>query len=285
MSILTRIIPRLDIKGNNLVKGVNLEGLRVLGEPEVYAKQYFDDGADEIIYQDVVASLYDRNSLYDVISKTAKQVFIPLTVGGGIRNLKDIFDILRVGADKISINTAAVNNPNFIHEAVKKFGSSTIVVSIEIVKHSDGLFYVFTENGRNNSGIEVFEWIKTVEKMKAGEIALTFVDAEGTGKGIDLEFTKKIKENVSMPVVVHGGFGSKEQVLEAIKNTKVDGIAIASMFHYNLVDKINIENIKEGNLDYLKKKKRNTLTEQISIRDLKKFINNYNKKLIRYEEI
>ena len=168
-----------------------------MGKPEEFAKKYFDDGADEIFYQDVVASLYGRNSLHNVISKTAKEVFIPLTVGGGIRNLKDIYDILRSGADKVSINTAAIHNPNFIYDAAKKFGSSTIVVSVELIKSNDGYYYAFTDNGRNNSGIEVFKWIKKVEEMKAGEIILTFVDTEGTGKGIDLEFAKKAVDNVS----------------------------------------------------------------------------------------
>ena len=165
-----RIIPKLDIKGNNLVKGINLEGLRVLGEPHEFAKKYFEDGADELFYQDVVASLYGRNNLHDVISKTAKEIFIPLTVGGGIRSLKDIFDVLRAGADKVSINTEAINNPDFIYDASKKFGSSTIVISIEIIKNTDGIYYAFTDNGRNNSGIKVLDWIKKIEMMNAGEI-------------------------------------------------------------------------------------------------------------------
>jgi cyclase len=158
MSLALRIIPRLDIKGPNLVKGVQLEGLRVLGKPENFAKYYYEHGADELFYQDVVASLYGRNSLNEIISKTAKEIFIPLTVGGGIRSLEDISTILRAGADKVSINTAAHNDPNLIKEASLKFGKSTIVVAIEAVKEPNGTYMALTDNGRNVTGKEVGSW-------------------------------------------------------------------------------------------------------------------------------
>ena len=154
-----RIIPRLDIKGPNLVKGIHLEGLRVLGRPEDFAKHYYEEGADELIFQDVVASLYERNSLHEIISRTAKNIFIPLTVGGGLRTIEDIKQVLRAGADKVSINTAAVKNPTFIKEASLKFGSSTILVAIEAIKQSDGNYFAFIDNGREETGLEVVGYL------------------------------------------------------------------------------------------------------------------------------
>ncbi|MBX9853403.1 MAG: imidazole glycerol phosphate synthase cyclase subunit, partial [Cytophagaceae bacterium] len=165
-----RIIPRLDIKGPNLVKGIHLEGLRVLGNPEYFAKYYYECGADELFYQDIVASLYGRNNLSNIIARTAKEIFIPLTVGGGIRTIEDITTVLRAGADKVSINTAAIKRPELIQEAAEKFGSSTIVVAIEAIKGTDGKYYAYTDNGREYTGIEVAEWARKVEKLGAGEI-------------------------------------------------------------------------------------------------------------------
>ena len=179
MSLALRVIPRLDIKGPNLVKGIHLEGLRVLGKPEQFARFYYEQGADELIYQDVVASLYGRNSLHDIISKTAKDVFIPLTVGGGLRTLDDISAVLRAGADKVSINTAAHKEPSFITKASKMFGKSTIVVAIEAIHQQDGVYQAFTDNGRNRTGRDVVSWAMEIEKLGAGEILLTSVDKEG----------------------------------------------------------------------------------------------------------
>jgi imidazole glycerol-phosphate synthase subunit HisF len=171
-----RVIARLDIKGPNLVKGIHLEGLRVLGKPEDFARYYYEHGADELFYQDVVASLYERNSLQEIISATAKRSFIPLTVGGGIRTTRDIRDVLRAGADKVAINTAAVRNPEFIREAARKFGSSTIVVAIEAIKQPDGKYQAFVDNGREHTGLEVYEWAQKIEELGAGEIVITSVD-------------------------------------------------------------------------------------------------------------
>jgi len=182
-----RIIPRLDIKGPNLVKGIHLEGLRVLGKPSDFARYYYESGADEIMFMDVVASLYERNSLHDIISETARSIFIPITVGGGLRSISDIKEVLRAGADKVCLNTAAINNPNLIKEATRMFGSSTIVVAIEAIKGNDGKYLAYTDNGREYTGVEVIEWAKKLDEMRVGEIVLTSVDREGTGEGFDME--------------------------------------------------------------------------------------------------
>ena len=160
----TRIIPRLDIKGPNLVKGIHLEGLRVLGKPEDFTKYYYDQGADELIFQDTVASLYQRNNLTEIIKRTSQNIFIPLTVGGGIRSIEDINAVLRAGADKVSINTAAIGNPDFINESSRAFGSSTIVIAIEAIKQADGSYLAYTDNGREHTGVEILPWAKEVEE-------------------------------------------------------------------------------------------------------------------------
>jgi len=234
MSFAKRIIPRLDIKGPNLVKGVCLEGLRVLGRPEDFAKYYYEQGADELIYQDVVASLYGRNSIEEIIKRTSKEIFIPLTVGGGIRTIEDIARILRAGADKVAINTAAISNPDLISNASKKFGSSTIVVAVEAIRQKDGSYMAFTDNGRNKTGIDAMKWVKEAEERGAGEILLTSVDREGTGSGMDLDFVSKAADLVSIPVIAHGGAGSLEDICEVFQKTRVCGIAAASIFHYFL---------------------------------------------------
>jgi imidazole glycerol-phosphate synthase subunit HisF len=249
-----RIIPRLDIKGPNLVKGIHLEGLRVLGKPEIFAKFYYENGADELFFQDTVASLYDRNSLHDIITKTAKEIFIPLTVGGGLRNIDDIRSVLRAGADKVAINTAAVKNPGFIRDASRKFGSSTIVVSIEAIKNTDGKYLVFTDNGREYTGLEVVAWAKKVEELGAGEIVITSVDNEGTGEGYDVDLVQLVSAAVSIPVIAHGGASSPKNVVKSIEVGKADAVAIASILHYSAMQ--NFENSiqdynEEGNISFL----------------------------------
>ena len=258
MSLAYRIIPRLDIKGPNLVKGVHLEGLRVLGKPEYFAKYYYEQGADELFYQDVVASLYGRNSLHEIISKTAKAIFIPLTVGGGIRTIDDIKNALRSGADKVSINTSAIENPDLIKKASNVFGKSTIVVAIEAIKQPDGHYLAFTDNGRNYTGIEVTKWAKNAEELGAGEIVLTSVDREGTGSGFDSELIKRVTEVVSIPVVVHGGAGRLEHLAQIFNNiTEISGVSIASILHYDYIKKYkNLDGYEsEGNIDFLKSSK------------------------------
>jgi cyclase len=269
-----RIIPRLDIKGPNLVKGIHLEGLRVLGKPSDFAKFYYEQGADELMFMDVVASLYERNSLHDIISETAKSIFIPITVGGGIRTLNDIKSMLRIGADKVSINTAAIKRPEFIREASEEFGSSTIVISIEAIKNSDGKYYAFIDNGREYTGIEVVEWAQKVQLLGAGEIVITSVDREGTGKGIDLELTKSIFESVSIPIIAHGGIGCADDVKSALETDSIDSIAMGSSLHYEALKNFNLDLIgrKEGNIDFLLSGRVTSTFDSFNLKDLKKHL-------------
>ena len=248
-----RIIPRLDIKGPNLVKGIHLEGLRVLGRPADFAKYYYEQGADELMFMDVVASLYGRNSLKDIISETAKSIFIPITVGGGIRNLNDITQMLRAGADKVSINTAAINRPDFIKEASREFGSSTIVVTIEAIKNPDGNYYAFTDNGREFTGVEVISWAKKLEELGCGELIITSVDAEGTGKGFDKILINAVSSAISIPVIAHGGAGNINDVEQLLDTKMVDSLALASVLHYDAFKNIvlNVKNSTEGNFDFV----------------------------------
>ena len=249
-----RIIPRLDIKGPNLVKGIHLEGLRVLGKPEHFAEYYYENGADELIYMDVVASLFGRNSLLHTIERTSKKIFIPLTVGGGLRTLDDIRTVLEAGADKVSINTAAVQRPELIKEASRRFGSSTIVVSIEAIKKSDGFYEAYTDNGREKTGVDVFDWALKVVELGAGEIMLTSIDREGTGKGFDLELTRKVSESVPIPVIACGGAGKISHVNDVITEGKADAVSMASILHYNFVKQYKTDDdfSGEGNTEYLR---------------------------------
>ena len=265
-----RIISRIDIKGPNLVKGIHLEGLRVLGKPDEFAELYYNEGVDELMYQDVVASLYDRNSLEKIIEKTAERIFIPMTVGGGIRTLKDIHRILRSGADKVSINTAAIKNPEFIKEATDYYGSSTIIISMEVVKQPDNSFLLFTDNGREHTGINLEYWLDEVQKLGAGEIIITSVDKDGTMSGFDKELISKAK-NVDIPIILHGGFG-KLADLEFLSNSRYSGVAIASSFHYKYLSSIkNSENnFSEGNIDFITKQ--DSTKKGFSISEVKNFL-------------
>lgn len=269
-----RIIPRLDVKGPNLVKGIHLEGLRVLGKPADFAKYYYEAGADEIMFMDVVASLYGRNSLHDIISETAKSIFIPITVGGGIRTISDISNMLRKGADKVAINTAAVNNPSFIKKAAEEFGSSTIVIAIEAIKDTDGQYYAFTDNGREHTGIEVIEWAKRVEELGCGELVITSVDNEGTGKGFDFELINAVASAVSIPVIAHGGAGKKDDILGLLDSSVVDAVAIASVLHYDTIKNLqsDIHNQTEGNFDFIKSGKLFSTFSTFNLRELKKYL-------------
>ena len=269
-----RIIPRLDIKGPNLVKGIHLEGLRVLGKPSDFAKFYYENGADELLLMDVVASLYDRNSLHHIISETAESVFIPITVGGGLRTLEDIKSVLRAGADKVALNTAAIKNPKLIQQAVNKFGSSTIVISIEAIKQENGDYFCFTDNGREFTGIEVVDWVRKVQELGAGEIIITSVDKEGTGKGLDEELISKVSKESSVPLIVHGGIGSKNHVKNILEYPSVDAVSAASIFHYDYVTKNTNKKTagSEGNTEFLLSGKTVKNIETISLNDLKEFL-------------
>ena len=252
-----RIISRLDIKGDNLVKGIHLEGLRVLGKPEFFSEYYFNNGIDEILYVDIVASLYNRNNISEIVAKTARDISIPMTVAGGLRTIDDIKSTLRVGADKIAINTAAIKNPHIIKEASNKFGSSTIIVSIEAIKQQDGNYMAYIDNGREYTGIDVFNWAEQVEKLGAGEILITSVDKEGTGLGYDIELTKRVSEIVSIPVIACGGAGNLEHIQDVIVDGKADAVAVASMLHYATINDEHFQYAPsdEGNIEFLKQKK------------------------------
>jgi cyclase len=234
-----RIIPRLDIKGRNLVKGIHLEGLRVLGKPERFARHYYEQGADELLYVDIVATLYERNNLLDLIERTASEIFIPLTVGGGLRTIDDIRSTLRAGADKVAINTAAVRCPGFLREAARKFGSSTVVLSIEAIQQPDGHYEAYTDNGRERTGMDAFEWAMRGVELGAGEVLVTSVDREGTGLGFDLELSRRMAELVPVPVIACGGGATVEHVKQVATLAQVQAVGIASILHYNFVRQIN----------------------------------------------
>lgn len=269
-----RFIPRLDIKGPNLVKGVHLEGLRVLGKPELFSEYYYEQGADELLYIDAVASLYGRNSLLNMIQKISKKIFIPLTVGGGIRSIDDIQSVLKSGADKVAINTAAIHNPHLIREASNKFGASTIVVSIAAKKQINGTYEAYTDNGREKTGVNVFEWAKKVDQLGAGEILLTSIDMEGTGQGYDIELTRKVATSVSIPVIACGGAGTSTHVLDVIKEGKADAVSVASMLHYNFIQNHYTEEdySAEGNIEFLKNIRKYSKVKGSTIPDLKKYL-------------
>jgi cyclase len=230
-----RVIPRLDIKGPNLVKGIHLEGLRVLGKPEEFARHYYEQGADELFFQDVVASLYERNSLHDIVRKIAREIFIPLTVAGGLRSLTDIRDVLRAGADKVAINTAAIKQPDIIRQAALDFGSSTIVVAIEAIKERDGRYLAYTDNGREYTGREVRAWAQEAESLGAGEIVITSVDREGTGDGYDIALTRMIADAVRVPVIAHGGPGKLSHIDAVVTEGGASAVAVAAMLHYDYI--------------------------------------------------
>ncbi len=257
----------------NLVKGIHLEGLRVLGKPEEFAKYYYEGGADELFYVDVVASLYQRNSLHDIISRTAKEIFIPLTVGGGIRTIDDIRTVLRAGADKVSLNTAAINNPKFIQQAATIFGSSTIAISIEAIKEKDGKYLAYTDNGREYTGVEVIKWAKDVERLGAGEIILTSIDKEGTGEGFDINLVQKVASAVSIPVVASGGAGKLVDIVDVVKSGFASAVTVASMLHYYLVERRKVsQKFAEGNTAFIQSGKTMSLVDKVSIKEIKKYL-------------
>lgn len=228
-----RIISRLDIKGPNVVKGIHSEGLRVVGSPAELARKYYRDGADEILYMDIVASLYQRSLDFDLLRSVADEIFVPLTVGGGIRSTHDIANALRAGADKVTINTYAVRCPEFLREAVLNFGSQCIVLSVEAKKIGEGRWEAYTDGGREHTGIDAIEWIKRALALGVGEILITSVDQDGTRKGYDLDLVKAVTAFAEVPVIAHGGAGSSTAVAEVIREGCADAAAVSTLFHYN----------------------------------------------------
>ena len=227
-----RLIARLDIKGPNLIKGIHLEGLRVMGSPGEHALRYYLQGIDELIYMDCVASLYGRNHLGDIIRSAAKDIFVPMTVGGGIRSIEDATQILRDGADKVAINTAAVANPTLITEIARRFGSQCMVLSIEAKQVGPERWEVYTDNGRERTGRDVIDWVKRGVTMGAGEILLTSVDREGTRKGFDIALVRAVATAVSVPVIASGGMGKPEDLLDVVRDGGADAVAMADILHY-----------------------------------------------------
>ena len=238
----TRLIARLDVKGPNLIKGVHLEGLRVIGDPNEYAVKYYNQGADELLYLDIVASLYGRSNLTEIVKKTTNDVFVPITVGGGIRNIDDVASLLRAGADKIAVNTAAVKNPKLISEISNKFGSQCMVLSIEAKYQDSGNWEVYTDSGRERTGIDVIDWVKKGEKYGAGELLITSIDREGTRKGFDIDLISAITDVINIPVIASGGMGSPEDLIDIVKKGNVDAVAMADILHYN---RATVEDVRE----------------------------------------
>lgn len=241
-----RLIPRLDIKGPNLIKGIRLEGLRVMGDPQEFALRYYEAGADELIYMDIVASLYGRNNLSDIIRRAADQVYIPITVGGGIRSVDDARHILRSGADKVAINTAAVADSTLITQISRRFGSQAMVLSIEAKQIAPGRWEAYTDNGRERTGLDVIEWVQRGVELGAGEILLTSVDREGTRKGFEIDLLRQVSQAVPVPVIASGGMGSTQDLIDAAKFGLADAIAMADVLHYN---RLTLHDIRNAALD------------------------------------
>jgi cyclase len=223
------------VKGPNLIKGIHLEGLRVMGDPGEHARRYYEQGCDELIYMDAVASLYGRNNLFDIVQSTARHCFVPITVGGGIRSVEDADVLLRSGADKVAINTAATENPSLITTLANQFGSQAVVLSVEAKRRgatSAGGWEALTNNGRDHSGRDVVDWVRQAVGLGTGEILITSVDQEGTRKGFDIDLVAAVCGAVNVPVVASGGMGCVDDISALTRESSVDGVAIADMLHY-----------------------------------------------------
>lgn len=237
-----RIIPCLDVKNGETVKGVNFKNLKSVGNPVELAAKYSDDGADELVFLDITATNENRQTTVDMVEKTAKRVFIPFTVGGGIKSIEDMNVLLKAGADKIAINSAGVNNPELIRKAAQYFGSQCVVSAVD-AKFTDNDYFVFINAGKKNTGIKLIDWVKQVEQLGAGEILLTSMDTDGTQNGFDLKMTKKVVESVKIPVIASGGAGADSKHFEEVfKTANADAALAASIFHYNTLP---IKQLKE----------------------------------------
>ena len=236
-----RIIARLDIKTDNLIKPIQLEGLRIIGNPNEFAKKYYEEGADELMLIDTVATLYGRNHLSKIIKETSKDVFIPITVSGGIRTLNDAEEIFKSGADKISLNTAAIEDPEIINIFAKKYGSQSIVISMDVKKINENVWECYTHGGRERTGKNIEDWCKEVESRGAGEVFITSIDRDGTKKGLDIELGKIVNENLKIPFIFGGGLNSEEEISKIDLLGRCDGLAVGTLIHYNIS---NIKKIK-----------------------------------------
>ncbi len=227
-----RLIARLDIKGPNLIKGIHLEGLRVIGSPREHALRYYEQGIDELIFMDCVASLYGRNHLGEIVSEAARDIFVPMTVGGGIRSIEDANQLLRSGADKVAVNTAAVADPQLITRIARQFGSQCMVLSIEAKQTGAEHWEVYTDGGRERTGLDVIDWVKQGVARGAGEVLLTSVDREGTRKGFDSALVSAVTDVVSVPVIASGGMGKPDDLVTIVKQGCADAVAMADILHY-----------------------------------------------------
>lgn len=238
---MKRIVARLEIKSNNVVKGIRMEGLRKVGNPELLAKKYFEDGADEIILSDIVASLYNRNHLYDLVSKICKKINIPIAVGGGIRSFDDALKLLKSGADKITINSHAVTNKNLIKECAEKLGAQCVIIEVHAKKKQQNNWEVFIENGRQPTNLNVLDWAAEAQMLGAGELLVVSVDNDGVCKGPDVDLISKLEKICKIPLIYAGGTSNKNDVSEIFNLFSVDGIALSHLLHFK---KDTIKNIK-----------------------------------------
>lgn len=228
-----RLVARLDIKGQNLIKGIHMEGLRVIGSPNDKARKYYQQGADELLYVDAVASLYNRSHLAELVTEVVKDVFIPITVGGGIRSVGDVKELLRAGADKVAINTAAVRNPSLVTEVAESFGSQCVVLSLEAKRRAPGSWEVYVEGGREKTGRDVLEWLEEAVSLGAGEVLITSIDQDGTEKGFDIDLVRRAAQTSKVPIIASGGMGTPDHAIELLKATQVDAVAVARSLHYD----------------------------------------------------
>ena len=279
MKSFFRIIPWIEVKNSNVIKGINMEGLRTIGDPVEFAKTYYENNADEIILYDVVASLYDKKTMYELITKVSENIFIPLVVSGGIRTIKDIRKALRAGADRVCINSITFNDRNFLRKAVKIFGSSTISVNLQILKHSNGKYYCYYNNGREKTGKELNNWLNYLINEGAGELIISSIDKDGTMKGVDKDLITYLKPQKKIPIIIQGGCNGSEKNIK-INSSNVNGLAIGSLFHYNLIKKNRFKNHFNsiGNFEYLRNPNSiysiNTVKNYMTITKYKKLMKN-----------
>lgn len=231
---MTRIIARLDVKNDWVIKGIHLEGLRKVGDPVELAQRYYSQGIHEIIFMDAVASLYDRNNLLHIIERACEQVFVPITIGGGIRKLEDVCDALAAGADKVAVNTGLVRNLDLVSQIATRYGSQCLIGSIEAKRKSEGVWEAYIDNGREPTGLDLLAWVRDLENAGIGEILVTSIDQEGTKRGFDLDLMDAVQSVTNRPVICSGGFGEEAHLHSLIESCGPSGVAIASGFHYEL---------------------------------------------------